>query len=223
MPRPSGPRDPRPDLQKSLRQREREALGKGLAQAAEHTDIPDIHLHTGGTWPPCTIHSPPFLTTCFLPSYSSEHGHDDGSSIDRLLEELNATFSYVSEFLKKVPEQARTKSIFWSRMENYKKDQDVYLKGEEPGKFYMILTGVCWCGAQAGRGWFPGTKGQVPRQEGAGAQAGRDACPGRKGRVPRQEGAGTQAGRGGCLGRKGRVPRQFSGLGSVTHQRLHKR
>ena len=63
----------------------------------------------------------------------------------------------MSDFLKKVPEQARTKSIFWSRMENYKKDQDVYLKGEEPGKFYMILTGGC--------------VGVVPRQEGAGARA----------------------------------------------------
>lgn len=66
---------------------------------------------------------------------------DEGGGIDKLLEELNATFAYVSDFLKQVPEQTRTKSIFWSRMESYKKDQDVYLKGEEPGKFYMILTG----------------------------------------------------------------------------------
>ncbi len=26
-------------------------------------------------------------------------------------------------------------------MENYKKDQDVYMIGESPNKFYMILTG----------------------------------------------------------------------------------
>ena len=41
----------------------------------------------------------------------------------------------------KVPEAARMKSIFWAHMENYKKEQDVYMQGEEPTKFYMILTG----------------------------------------------------------------------------------
>lgn len=43
-----------------------------------------------------------------------------------------------------MPEHTRIQSILWSYMENYKKDQDVYVTGEEPDKFYIILTGqVC--------------------------------------------------------------------------------
>ncbi len=40
-----------------------------------------------------------------------------------------------------VPEDTRVASINHARMENYKKDQTVYRIGDEPQKFYMILTG----------------------------------------------------------------------------------
>ncbi|GAX82445.1 hypothetical protein CEUSTIGMA_g9873.t1 [Chlamydomonas eustigma] len=61
--------------------------------------------------------------------------------LEKIMEELTTTFGFVSDFLKQIPEQARAKAVMWAKMENYKKDQDVYLIGEVPNKFYMILTG----------------------------------------------------------------------------------
>jgi hypothetical protein len=44
-------------------------------------------------------------------------------SLSRVLEELGVTFAYVSDFLRKVPEETRMACIMHARMENYKKDQ----------------------------------------------------------------------------------------------------
>lgn len=41
-----------------------------------------------------------------------------------------------------VPEETRVASIDHARMEAYKKDQTVYMIGDLPSKFYMILTGA---------------------------------------------------------------------------------
>lgn len=43
-----------------------------------------------------------------------------------------------------VPDETRVACIDYARMENYKKDQHVYMIGDLPTKFYMILTGQPW-------------------------------------------------------------------------------
>jgi len=81
----------------------------------------------------------------FLEDVSNFETVDDGNgsklSLEKILEELGTTFSYVSEFLRKVPEETRIASILYVKMENFKKDQTVYRIGEESDKFYIILTG----------------------------------------------------------------------------------
>ncbi|KAG2491878.1 hypothetical protein HYH03_009830 [Edaphochlamys debaryana] len=73
-------------------------------------------------------------------------GMDDGGggkmSLDKLLEELSTTMAYVSEFLRKVPEETRMEACFAAKMENYKKDQTVYRIGDPPERFHLILTGI---------------------------------------------------------------------------------
>ncbi len=49
---------------------------------------------------------------------------------------------FVPSARTQVPEETRNASIDYARMESYKKDQHVYRIGEEPCKFYIILTGV---------------------------------------------------------------------------------
>ncbi|KXZ55557.1 hypothetical protein GPECTOR_2g1106 [Gonium pectorale] len=79
--------------------------------------------------------------------YDSSLAMDDPSSgnkmsLDKLLEELSTTMSYVSDFLRKVPEETRMEACFAAKMENYKKDQTVYRIGDPPERFHLILTGV---------------------------------------------------------------------------------
>ncbi|KAG2434112.1 hypothetical protein HXX76_007839 [Chlamydomonas incerta] len=71
-----------------------------------------------------------------------EPGGGAKMSLDKLLEELSATLSYVSEFLRRVPEETRMEACFAAKMENYKKDQTVYRIGDLPERFHLILTGV---------------------------------------------------------------------------------
>ncbi|PNW72285.1 hypothetical protein CHLRE_16g674550v5 [Chlamydomonas reinhardtii] len=71
-----------------------------------------------------------------------EPGGGAKMSLDKLLEELSATLSYVSEFLRRVPEETRMEACFAAKMENYKKDQTVYRIGDPPERFHLILTGV---------------------------------------------------------------------------------
>ncbi|GIL52647.1 hypothetical protein Vafri_8452, partial [Volvox africanus] len=69
-------------------------------------------------------------------------GSGNKMSLDKLLEELSTTMSYVSDFLRKVPEETRMEACFAAKMENYKKDQTVYRIGDPPERFHLILTGV---------------------------------------------------------------------------------
>eukprot|EP00195_Chlamydomonas_chlamydogama_P007490 CAMPEP_0202906884 /NCGR_PEP_ID=MMETSP1392-20130828/40599_1 /ASSEMBLY_ACC=CAM_ASM_000868 /TAXON_ID=225041 /ORGANISM="Chlamydomonas chlamydogama, Strain SAG 11-48b" /LENGTH=944 /DNA_ID=CAMNT_0049595565 /DNA_START=401 /DNA_END=3235 /DNA_ORIENTATION=+ len=75
-------------------------------------------------------------------TFVMEDGMGNRLSLDKIMEELGTTFAYVSEFLRKVPEHTRTMSILWAKMENFKKDQTVYMSGDDPEKFYIILTGT---------------------------------------------------------------------------------
>ncbi|GFR48778.1 hypothetical protein Agub_g10726, partial [Astrephomene gubernaculifera] len=84
--------------------------------------------------------------SCYVPDMEGMALDDPGSgnkmSLDKLLEELSTTMSYVSDFLRKVPEETRMEACFAAKMENYKKDQTVYRIGDPPERFHLILTGV---------------------------------------------------------------------------------
>lgn len=48
---------------------------------------------------------------------------------------------FVSEFLGNVPEETRQNMCSVTKMEHYKKDETIFNAGDEPDKFYIILTG----------------------------------------------------------------------------------
>ena len=50
-------------------------------------------------------------------------------------------FTFVSDFLRRLPDTVRTALTFHAKIENYKKDQDIYVIGDEPEKFFVILSG----------------------------------------------------------------------------------
>lgn len=55
-------------------------------------------------------------------------GHSDPSSpsihnLEAMVQELNLTFSFVSDFLGRLPADIRTSLAFHGKVENYKKDQ----------------------------------------------------------------------------------------------------
>lgn len=62
-------------------------------------------------------------------------------TLDEMVEELNVMFTFVSDFLRRLPDAVRSSLAFHARIENYKKDQDVYMIGDEPDKFFVILAG----------------------------------------------------------------------------------
>ena len=96
-----------------------------------HNPPPPTHTHP---------HPPPHTHTQALEL--DEPGGGAKMSLDKLLEELSATLSYVSEFLRRVPEETRMEACFAAKMENYKKDQTVYRIGDPPERFHLILTGA---------------------------------------------------------------------------------
>ncbi|GMH42400.1 hypothetical protein BSKO_10319 [Bryopsis sp. KO-2023] len=64
------------------------------------------------------------------------------SSKDYILSELSLVLSYVSEFLGKLPDETRRSMCSVTKMEHYKKDEVIFYAGDEPDKFYIILTGI---------------------------------------------------------------------------------
>lgn len=63
------------------------------------------------------------------------------TSKDSIVTELSMILSYVSDFLGKVPEVTRRNMCGVTRMEHFKKDDVIFNAGDEPDKFYIILTG----------------------------------------------------------------------------------
>lgn len=64
------------------------------------------------------------------------------SSREYILSELSLVLGFVSEFLGSVPEETRQNMCSVTKMEHYKKDEIIFNAGDEPDKFYIILTGM---------------------------------------------------------------------------------